>query len=233
MRTGAKEGGSGGWTHLHFDIHAMQPSGKYGIQEGYAFLWQAYLARYKPKVLAVARPHHLIWTGQKVDLDASKSWGKGLTFEWTFGDGSTAKGPKVERTYAKPGSYAEILKATDADGNVDVDFAVVQVIDKDHPDRLPPTIHATYAPTNLIRANTPVTFKVRTFRTTDGGETWDFGDGSAPVKVKSDGNVNSHAPWGYAEVHHRYRKPGHYLVKVERTDRHGQTATARLYVRVE
>ena len=38
-----KEGGSGGWTHLHFDITRKQPSGLWGIEEGYAFLWQASL----------------------------------------------------------------------------------------------------------------------------------------------------------------------------------------------
>lgn len=228
-----KEGGSGGWTHLHFDIHAPQPSGRYGIQEGYAFLWQAYMAKHRPSVVAVARPHHLIWTGQTVKLDGSKSRGKKLKYEWTFTDGSTAEGPRIGRKYEKPGSYAEILKVTDAEGNTDYDFNVVQVIDKERPDRLPPTIHAAYAPTRNIRRGYQVTFKVRTFRTTDGEETWDFGDGSPPVTVKSDGNVRSHNPLGYAETDHRYRKPGTYLVKVSRTDQYGQTATARLVVRVE
>jgi hypothetical protein len=122
---------------------------------------------------------------------------------------------------------------TDAEGNTDYDFAIVQVIDKEHPDRLPPTIHATYAPTWNIRPGYQVTFKVRTFRTTDGEEMWDFGDGSAPVTVKSYGNARAHNPVGYAETDHRYDAPGTYLVKVQRTDAHGQTATARLVVRVE
>ena len=39
-----KEGSSGGWAHLHFDIKARQPSGKWGIQDAYAFLWEAYSA---------------------------------------------------------------------------------------------------------------------------------------------------------------------------------------------
>jgi hypothetical protein len=53
-----KEGASGGWSHLHFDITSKQPSGKWGIQEGYAFLWEAYQRQHAPKVIAVARPHH-------------------------------------------------------------------------------------------------------------------------------------------------------------------------------
>ena len=122
---------------------------------------------------------------------------------------------------------------TDSEGRVGHDFAIVQVIDREHPDRLPPTIHATYAPTWNIRPGYQVTFKVRTFRTTEGEETWDFGDGSPPVKVRSDGNARPHNPLGYAETDHRYESPGTYLVKVQRTDEHGQTATARLVVRVE
>ena len=72
-----KEGSSGGWSHLHFDIKSRQPSGKWGIQEGYAFLWEAYLREHKPQIIAVARPHHLIWAGEKVILDGSRSWSAG------------------------------------------------------------------------------------------------------------------------------------------------------------
>lgn len=108
-----KEGGSGGWSHLHFDITSKQPSGKWGIQEGYAFLWKAYHHQYQPKLLAVARPHHLARTGQKVTLDGSRSWssaGKVARFEWQFTDGTNATNPVVDRNYNKPGSYSEILK---------------------------------------------------------------------------------------------------------------------------
>jgi murein DD-endopeptidase MepM/ murein hydrolase activator NlpD len=45
-----KEGGSGGWSHLHFDISGRQPSGKWGIIEGYAFLWESYLREQRPKL---------------------------------------------------------------------------------------------------------------------------------------------------------------------------------------
>ena len=77
-----------------------------------------------------------------------------------------------------------------------------------------------------------MTFLVRTFRTTDGKETWDFGDGSPKVEVQSDGNVVQLAKDGYARTVHRYAKPGHYLVRVERTNGRGETATARLLLRV-
>jgi murein DD-endopeptidase MepM/ murein hydrolase activator NlpD len=230
-----KEGGSGGWSHLHFDITGRQPSGKWGIVEGYAFLWEAYRRQYQPKLLAVARPHQLAAVGQPVTLDGSRSWsgsGKIASYLWTFSDGSSGNGPTVERTYAKPGVYSEVLRITDGDGRIDYDFAVVNVIDKQHPDQLPPSIHANYAPTFGIKPGDPVTFKVRTFRTTDGEEIWDFGDGSPKVVVHSDGNVVQLAKEGYARTVHRYEKPGHYLVRVERTDRRGFRAIAHVHVRV-
>jgi PKD repeat protein len=171
-----------------------------------------------------------------VVLDGSKSWsasGKFARYDWTFTDGTTASGPTVERTYAESGEYSEILKVTDARGEVGYDFAVVVVIDKAAPGRLPPTIHPAFAPTMDVRAGDPVTFKVRTFRTTAGNEAWDFGDGSGKVTVKSDGNVNPLAKDGYAVAQHRFAKPGHYLVRVERTNEHGQRAIGHLHVPVE
>jgi len=228
-----KEGGSGGWSHLHFDITSKQPSGKWGIQEGYAFLWQAYLRERQPALLAVARPHQIAWTGDTLTLDASRSWAKTkiTRFDWTFTDGATASGPKVSRVYTTPGMYSEILKITDQAGNIDYDFAVVQILNKKTPKALPPSIHAAYAPTFDIQPGDPVTFKVRTFRTTDGFERISFGDG-ADAKLHSDGNVKPLAPDGYAVTTHRYAQPGHYLVRVERSNARDEPAITHLHVRV-
>ena len=227
-----KEGGSGGWSHLHFDILARQPSGLWGNEEGYAFLWQAYEQEHPRPLVAVARPHALIWAGQKVMLDGSRSWGRSLRYEWIFTDGESVIGPQVERAYDKPGTYSEILKVSDEAGRIDYDFMAVQVIDRAHPEAPPPTIHASYAPTFGIRPGDPVVFKVRTFRDKAGGETWDFGDGTPAVAVKSDANADRHASTGYAETSHIYAKPGQYLVKVEHVSAEELRAVARLQVRV-
>jgi len=230
-----KEGDSGGWSHLHFDISARQPSGKWGIIEGYAFLWEAYHQQYKPKLLAIARPHHLVNVGQKVTLDGTRSWsadGKVVSYDWTFHDGKKGQGSSVERVYTKPGVYSEILKITDASKRIDYDFAVVNVCDMKEPKLVPPSIHAVYYPTFGIKPGDPVTFMVRTFRTTDGKEKWDFGDGSPKVEVQSDGNVVPLAKDGYARTVHRFTKAGHFLVRVERTNARGETAIAHLQVRV-
>jgi len=231
-----KEGGSGGWSHLHFDISGKQPSGKWGIIDGYAFLWEANLHERKPKLIAVARPHRFVSVAEKVVLDGSKSWsaaGKVVKYEWTCTDGQTATGERFERTYSKPGIYSEILKITDAAGLVDYDFAFVDVVDREHPEQIPPSIHPAFAPTQGIKPGDQIKFLVRTFNTTDGEETWDFGDGSPSVVAHSDGNVKIHAPDGYAVTTHKYDKPGIYLARVERTDRRGFTAVGRLKIVVE
>jgi CubicO group peptidase (beta-lactamase class C family)/murein DD-endopeptidase MepM/ murein hydrolase activator NlpD len=231
-----KEGGSGGWSHLHFDITRRQPSGAWGIQDAYAYAWQAYQQEYRPKILAVARPHQLVTVGEKVVLDGTKSWsaaGKIARCEWTFTDGGTALGSTAERTYERPGTYSEVLKVTDEAGQVAWDFAVVEVQDLSRPDWLPPSIHAAYFPTTNIRPGDAVTFKVRAFRTTEGEERWDFGDGSPSVRVRSDGNANVHAKDGYAVTEHRYARPGSYLVRVERSNGRGEKAVGHVVVDVQ
>lgn len=230
-----KEGGSGGWSHLHFDISSRQPSGKWGCQEAYAMVWEAYQRQYQPKLLAVARPHRVAWRGERVALDASRSWseqGKIARFDWTFSDGAKAEGERVERVYDRPGYFSEILKITDGAGRTDYDFAIVHVHDRQHPEQFPPSIHVTYAPTFDLKPHDEVTFKARTFATTDGEETWDFGDGSAAARTRSDGNVRQLAKDGYAVITHRYAAPGLYLVRVQRTDRLGHPAIGHVKVRV-
>lgn len=230
-----KEGASGGWAHLHFGIVSRQPSGKWGTQEAYAFAWEAYVREYKPKIIAVARPHHVAWTGDPVKLDGSRSWspaGKISRFDWTFTDGTSGRGEQIERRYAKPGTYSEILKVTGPDGAIGYDFAVVQVLDPSTNGQLPPSIQAAYAPSLAIKTGEPVTFKVRTFRTTHGEEIWNFGDGTPLVKVKSDGNVKPLNKDGFAITTHQFTKPGHYLVRVERRNERDEVAVTHLSVEV-
>jgi murein DD-endopeptidase MepM/ murein hydrolase activator NlpD len=236
-----KEGSAGCWTHLHYEIRGPQPSGKPGIVEGYAFLWEAYQRQYAPEIIAVARPHLYAWTGETVRLDGSRSWSKAgriARYDWTFSDGSKGSGATVTRTYASPGTYSEILKVTDNRGRVSYDFAVVQIAGKPvsethRESTLAPTIHASYFPTVDVQAGQPVTFFVRSCRTTFGNETWDFGDGTGPVSVKSDGCAVEKAKDGYAQTQHIFQKPGDYLVRVERANERGEKATYYLFVPVK
>ncbi len=45
-----KEGGSGGWTHLHFGISSRMPNGQWGAQDAYALAWEAHVKQYQPKL---------------------------------------------------------------------------------------------------------------------------------------------------------------------------------------
>ena len=231
-----KEGDSGGWTHLHFDIFCRQPSGAWGTEEAYAYVWEAYVNKFSPPVLAVARPHHLAAVGETVTLNGNKSRalkGTIAAWEWCLSDGRTVTGPVQSITYNLPGVYSEILKVVTGSDDVDYDFTVVNVIDRNHPDQLPPTLHAVYSPTVGIQAGDPVTFKVRAFRTGSGRETWDFGDGSPTVISESLPPGDQHDPHGYAVVVHRFTKAGYFIVRVERTGENGFKAVCHLDVRVE
>lgn len=231
-----KEGASGGWSHLHFEIVSRQPSGKWGTQAGYAFIRECWVREHAPPLLACARSRHLIMPGNTVTLDGSRSWsasGEISHSEWTFTDGSTATGLRVSRTYSRPGRYSEVLKITDSDGNVDYDFAIVQVLDPTRPDQYVPSLHAAYAPSMLIYPGDEITFKVRAFNARGGQEIWDFGDGSSPVTTTSDGNLVPLNKDGYAVTTHRYQQPGQYLVKVQRTADDGTPAFEHLHVTVK
>ncbi len=234
-----KEGSAGCWSHLHYEIRGPVPSGRAGIVEGYGFLWEAYRREYDPPVIAVARPHSFVRVGEPARLDGSLSWARSgiARYDWTFSDGGTMSGPVVSRKYGRPGTYSETLRVADRSGEFAYDFAVVQVVQDPSTkpgagDQLPPTIHASFWPTLDIHAGQPVTFLVRTCRTTSGHERWDFGDGTPLAFVRSDGCASEKAKDGYAKVSHAFQRPGDYLVKVERANERGETATARLWVRV-
>lgn len=228
-----KEGGSGGWTHLHFEIVSKQPSGKWGTQDSYAFLWEAYRRQYDPDLLAVARPHKVIRKGETTTLSAGNSWAKNaiVSYEWKLSDGSTRSGKEIDLKYSRPGTYSEIVKVTDSKGNYDYDFAVVKVYEGSKGEDVLPDIHATFYPTMNIRAGEKVFFQVRSRWITEGYDVWDFKDGSDPVTVKSNIETDNHAKVGYSISSHRFTKPGDYLVNVHRKSPRG-TATAHLYVKV-
>jgi hypothetical protein len=231
-----KEGASGGWSHLHFEIVCRQPSGKWGTQASYALLREAYLRQYQTPLIACVRSRHFITPGESVALDGNRSWsasGAIDRFEWKFTDGTTASGPTVTRSYPKPGVYSEVLKVTDRDGNVDYDFAIVHVLDPTKPGKYSPNLHVNYAPSLGLKAGQEVTFKVRAFNTDEGEETWDFGDGSPAVRTRSDGNGPKLNPDGYAIVEHVYKEPGVYLVRVERQASDGTPAIDHVDVFVE
>lgn len=228
-----KEGASGGWSHLHFEIMTKQASGEWGTHEGYAFLWEAYQRQFQPDLIAVARPHVFAKTGETVRLDATRSWsksGKVAKYEWTL-DSGEATGTVVETSYARPGAYSEMLKITDGAGRVSYDFATVQIVDANDPAKEPPTVHLACSPAQQVRVGQEVTFKARSFRTAPGEVTIEFGDGRN-AKVMSDGNAKALAKDGYGATSHAYAKPGTYIATAECTGANGYRAVSRVLVEV-
>jgi len=230
-----KKGNSGGWVHLHFEIlHKETSTGNWGAEEAYPYIWESYVSQYEPALIAVARPHLLLWTGQEADLDGSKSKsfaGDIVSWEWTFSDGTTGEWAHHQKSYAVPGEYSEILKVTDSEGNIDYDFMVVQVIDRENPDQPIPTLQPAYYPTQDISPGDQITFLVRSFNTGEGEEIWDFGDGSPQVSVESEPvDRQNHTEGKFAETTHSFSEPGDYIITVERTDENGIKATAHLHV---
>ncbi len=233
-----KQGGSGGWVHLHFGVHYKNPAtSRWEVEDAYPYLWEAYSAKYKPTAVAVARPHLLAWTGQEITLDGSKSFstaGDIVSYQWTFTDGTSVAGAVQKRKYAVAGEYSEILKVTDSKGNTSYDFMYVQVSDRAAPEKRIPTIHPSYYPTLNIKAGDPVTFLVRTFGSDIGDEVWDFGDGTPKVTVNSGVVQRQTQNQGkYAETVHTFAKPGSYIVRVERVNENGYPAIGHLNVVVE
>ena len=133
-----------------------------------------------------------------------------------------------------PGEYSEILKVTDSAGNVDYDFIVVQVYDRDNTDQTIPVMQTAYHPSLDIKPDDPVTFLVRSFNTKVGSEIWDFGDGSPQVSVRSETpNRQNYTEGKFAETVHSFAEPGDYIVRVERIDEAGIIAIAHLHVVVK
>lgn len=233
-----KEGGSGGWAHLHFELVRPQENGRFGSDSMYAFLHQVYQAENDEPVIAVARPQLMGFTGKSIRLDGSRSWSAagtdGMQYEWTFDDGTSKTGPQVEHVFSKPGRYRPTLKVTDKAGNIDYDFGKITVADPGAPPIKRCYLHAAYWPTKNIRAGDQVRFLVRSFRfaPVKGDEVWDFGDGSPAVRTRSDGAVDHRNKAGYAVTTHRFKKPGDYIVTVRRTNSDGQYAVEKLDVRV-
>lgn len=230
-----KQGGSGGWVHLHFGMsHKETTTGNWGIEEAYPYVWEAFVNQYNPTLIAVARPHQLLWTGQEATLDGRKSrslTGDIVSYEWTFCDGTTADGAVQKKKYEKPGEYSEILKVTDSEGNIDYDFNVIQVYARGEEEQTIPAIQPAYHPSLNIKPGDPVTFLVRTFNTDVDNEVWDFGDGSPLVRVKSETVTRQNLISGkFAETVHKYAEPGQYVVSVRRSDASGREAIGHLHV---
>lgn len=230
----------GGFAHTHFEIWSLDEDGKYVLEPAYPYLWESYMNLYKPRIIAVARPHKYIAVGERVKLDGLKSVsfeGDIVKYEWLFQNGDTASGAEVYRTYNEPGYFSEILKVTDNKGNIGYETVQVMVVYENQPNKSYGFNIASYYPSFNNKTGEEITFKGRIFNTKSNGEwdysseTWDFGDGATTISTSAPYVEDpSHE---YALVYHTYKVPGHYFVTYSKTTQEGITSTIKLNVDVD
>ncbi len=72
--------------------------------------------------------------GEEITFDASGSYDAGtadtLTYEWDFGDGSTASGKVVTHAYSQAGNYTVTLTVKDDDGGSDTDTTYATITEQ-------------------------------------------------------------------------------------------------------
>ncbi len=161
--------------------------------------------------------------GSQLPFDALQSSdpdpGDVLTYEWDFGDGTTATGVNPTHVYSDNGNYTVTLRVIDRDGADAIATQKVAVANA------APVI-ASFDVSSLVSARAPATVSV--------GYT-DVGSADTHVLSVSwgDGSTSSIAGReGLAEARHSYAAAGFYTVTVTLTDDDGASAsrTATEYV---
>ena len=143
--------------------------------------------------------------GTELTFAATATGGSGpFTFDWGFGDESSAKGPMVTHAYASPGRYTAIVSVHDAaGGGAPTTIALTVTISE-------VTAMATAATTSAVEGDT-ISFAAIASGGAGGPYTyhWEFGDGAT-----GEGATASHA----------YSEAGTYTPKVTVTDAYGASA---------
>ncbi|WP_423744364.1 PKD domain-containing protein (plasmid) [Haladaptatus sp. SPP-AMP-3] len=149
-----------------------------------------------------------------VSFDASGSTDNDgiVSYEWTFGDDTTATGTNVSHVYPDPGKYTVTLTVADEAGNLDTDSMRVTVTDV-----TPPT--ADVGTNRTVDEDSMVVFNTSGSVDNVGINSvkWAFGDGT---------NATG------ANVTHVYAAPGKYTVTLTASDAAGNEGTDAVTVTV-
>jgi hypothetical protein len=221
-----RSGPSGNFSHLHLGTYLtkqdLDVDNRNRRLNFYPWLVAAYQAQHPQRLCAVARPHQIVLTGEKVQLDGSNSlaWGgsKIVQWRWILPDGQKVKQAKATTMFDRPGAYVATLWVKDNEGNEDVDFCPVKVFSRDKPEKNLPHIFMTSSPTEGVRPDQPVRFRF-----------WLQGNAAGPIKVDfGDGtSLDDYKP--YSELTHRFKTPGIHIVTAQ-CDNGGKPIVQKLKV---
>jgi PKD repeat protein len=159
-------------------------------------------------------------SGTSIQFDARRSAdpdGRIVEYQWAFGDGSRAFGPRPKHIYNRSGTYNATLTVTDEHGATDTTSATIEVGNR-------PPEAAFEFPLTAPEPGQVITFDASSSSDPDGEVAtyeWDFGDGSADVAA----NIST--------VSHSYDEPGTYIVSLRVTDDDGSTDILQKSVTVD
>lgn len=208
-----RRGASGNFAHLHVGVRLPEGDGTADRLSRnlnlYPWLVAAYRAERGDRVHAVAGPHVVALTGERVRFDGRNSLApsSGIrAFRWEFHDGTTVNGTTAEKAYDQPGCYMATLWTKDAQGMEDVDFCRLRVYTRNSPEKFVPTFFVTYEPSREVGVNEPVNFRI-----------WPQGLNVEPIQIDfGDGTVvRDYRP--FSVLPHSFATPGIHIVTVSGT----------------
>jgi len=168
---------------------------------------------------AVAGPDMSAEIGQVLTFDASGSGDNVgiVSYEWDFGDGSTASGVVVQHGYSVNGTYLVTLTVRDEAGNSDSDTLEALVEAPPEEDNVPPVAEAGPDMAGVVGEALEFDASDSTDNVGIVSYEWNFGDGESAAGVTAS---------------HAYAEPGNYTVTLTVKDAAGNSGSDTLTVTV-
>jgi hypothetical protein len=162
--------------------------------------------------ITLANPDGLAHVAEPTRLSATTTYGRGLSYTWSFGDGATATGTQVSHTYATYGYYPVTLTAVDPFKQTSRTQLLLTVA--------PAAPKAAIAAKHDRAYNYIVTLDAGASKGMDLHYYWDFGDGQSDVSGLRQ------------RITHQFLHPGTYGVTLTVIDVAGQRNTILVPVTV-